>query len=211
MAATGEWDLLIFRQKYNNTLNHRYSRKNTRLPLGSFSGASLLQSCRLALRYESQHSEFFMCDTEKTADLNRFLRLLPEEKGKDLTILKGHLLIEEVLGDLLKKSLKNSNPLTLKVGERMMFSEKLKFCWALNRERIKDEVWCWLKELNQIRNAMAHTVEPKGIDDRIAKLTGAVIEHSNLGSMVTPGRELGFALAWLFIIVSGLLPQAQNS
>jgi hypothetical protein len=42
---------ILIELKPNKTLNHRFSRKNTRLPLDSFSVASLLQSCRLAQRY----------------------------------------------------------------------------------------------------------------------------------------------------------------
>ncbi|MED5238508.1 MAG: hypothetical protein VX379_02925 [Pseudomonadota bacterium] len=54
--------------------------------------------------------------TDVGAGLQRFLLLLPEDKGMDLTILKGHLLIEELMGDIIVKSLDGKNPLGIKVG-----------------------------------------------------------------------------------------------
>lgn len=52
-----------------------------------------------------------MSETERAERLTRFLRLLPIEGGHELVILKGHLLIEEVLSDVCAESLRESNPL----------------------------------------------------------------------------------------------------
>lgn len=48
--------LLYSTQTHNKAFNRRYSRKNTRLPLDSFSATSLLQSCRLTWRYTEMES-----------------------------------------------------------------------------------------------------------------------------------------------------------
>jgi len=148
--------------------------------------------------------------TDVGAGLQRFLLLLPEDKGVDLTILKGHLLIEELMSDIIVKSLDGKNPLGIKVGQRMMFHEKLKLCWALNRDSVKDEVWEWLQELNKIRNLMAHTVEPVGVSERVGKLRNQVISHSKLSNMIVEGKELGFALAWLYIMLCQILHEREN-
>lgn len=134
--------------------------------------------------------------------LSRFLTLIPRDTDLDLVILKGHLLIEEVLSEKLKGLLKLNNPLGIQVTERMMFSEKLKFYWSLDPKALEDRVWQWLKELNQIRNAMAHSIEPKGITDRIEKFSREIIEHSKLEKMVVAERKVGFSLAWLYILLT---------
>jgi hypothetical protein len=48
-----------------------------------------------------------------------------------LIILKGHLLIEELLTDLLKEKLKRDNLLTIEISKNTMFAQKLNFCCAL--------------------------------------------------------------------------------
>ena len=126
-------------------------------------------------------------------------------------ILKGHLLIEEVLSDVLVESLKESNPLGIKVSERMMFAEKLRFAWALNSDALDECVWRWLKELNQIRNKMAHTVEPVNIEARINRLSTEVNEFSKLSHMVAETRELEFSLAWLYILLENRFNQLRKS
>ncbi len=152
-----------------------------------------------------------MSETERAERLTRFLRLLPIEGGHELVILKGHLLIEEVLSDVCAESLRESNPLGIKVGERMMFAEKLRFAWALNSDGLDECVWRWLKELNQIRNKMAHTVEPVNIETRINRLSNEVNEFSKLSHMVPEKRELAFSLAWLYILLETLFNQLRKS
>ncbi|WP_333795910.1 hypothetical protein [Rheinheimera sp.] len=134
--------------------------------------------------------------------LSRFLTLLPKDADLDLVILKGHLLIEEVLSDKLREFLKLSNPLGIQVNERMMFSEKLRFYWSLKPKAVEDRVWQSLKELNQIRNAMAHSIEPKGIHERVEKFSREIIEYSKLEKMVVEERKVGFSLAWLYILLA---------
>jgi hypothetical protein len=48
-----------------------------------------------------------------------------------LIILKGHLLIEELLTDLLKEKLKRDNLLTIEISKNTMFAQKLNLCCAL--------------------------------------------------------------------------------
>lgn len=136
------------------------------------------------------------------AGLSRFLTLLPRDKDLDLVILKGHLLIEELISEKLKALLKLNNPLGIQVTERMMFSEKLRFYWSLTPKAMEDRVWQWLKELNQIRNAMAHSIEPKGINARIEQFSQEIIKYSKLEKMVAKERKVGFALAWLYVLLS---------
>ena len=46
----------------------------------------------------------------------------------ELTLLKGHLLIEELLTEVLRLTIGENNPIGIKITPRMMFAQKLNLC-----------------------------------------------------------------------------------
>ncbi len=141
----------------------------------------------------------------------RFMNLVPYNEDKTLIILKGHLLIEELITELLKTKLKNDNPLEIKVTPSMMFARKLNLCWALIRTDIKIDIWGHLKELNSIRNKMAHSIEPKGINDKIEQFTKTISQHEGFKVPKTTGNDLVLSLGWLYAILAYQLHVETNS
>ena len=141
----------------------------------------------------------------------RFMALLPHDKESDLIILKGHLLIEEVLTEISQLSIaKSTNPIELKVNQGSKFHQKLLISWCLNRGELTDSIWSSLKELKQIRNKMAHKVEPIGIDNEISKFTASVLNETPFEENEYKGKELAFSISWLFISVSQFLYECKN-
>ena len=56
---------------------------------------------------------------------SRFNELMPLGEDQVLTVLKGHLLIEELLTELLKVKLEQSdNPLGIKIGSNTMAASR---------------------------------------------------------------------------------------
>ena len=139
------------------------------------------------------------------------MELLPAGGDKTLIILKGHLLIEELLTELLQEKLKTENPLEIKVDQNTNFALKLNLCWALIQQDIKLEIWPFIKELNSIRNKMAHAVVPKGIEEKINTFTKAVSSYEHYLMPKSRGGDLEFCIAWLFIVLSQYLHQVKNS
>jgi hypothetical protein len=79
-----------------------------------------------------------------------------------LVILKGHLLIEAELIDICGRSLKS--PDALEAG-RVPFGVRLNLVRALvGDDSMPEGFWRAIKDLNQIRNDLAHQLEPKDID-----------------------------------------------
>lgn len=144
---------------------------------------------------------------EKSA---RFMKLLPAGADSALIVLKGHLLIEELLTDLLKEKLAQGNPLEIKIGQNTMFAQKLNLCWALVQKDIKLEIWPFLKEFNAIRNKMAHAVEPKCIDEKIEAFTEMVSSYDHYMMPKSRGSDLEFSIAWLHIVLSQYLHHVKN-
>ncbi len=80
--------------------------------------------------------------------------LLPSD---DLTLitLKGHLLVEELLGEIIASYCKNPDALEGDIG----FAVKLKFARALTGAEELALVWNACQKLNALRNALAHKLE----------------------------------------------------
>lgn len=151
--------------------------------------------------------------TEQAKRISRFMTLLPSGKDKLLVILKGHLLLEELLTDIIKITLKQSNPLGIKVTRNMMFSRKLELCWALSKpESIPEQAWQSLKSLNLVRNNMSHHVEPSGISDSISDFIRGVRNHDPFGLVDSSDvRKLELAICCLYVIFNEQLTVLTNS
>ncbi len=93
-------------------------------------------------------------------ELINFMKHFPF-KSEDIisTVLKGHLLIEEILVRFIEKKLKRPNEL-----KNFKFYHFL--CLAKAFEP-KDNDWVWIacEKLNNLRNKLAHNLDPKGIKD----------------------------------------------
>ncbi|WP_299492121.1 hypothetical protein [uncultured Shewanella sp.] len=136
--------------------------------------------------------------------LERLMDILPFNLNADLTLLKGHLLIEELLSELLKVGLKHDNPLEINPNN-MKFSAKLNMCWFLNRGKLPDSVWIYIKKLNSLRNSMAHEIEPKGIHEKINNFSQSVLIESKWEYGEYNDNHLLPAIVWLDVNLYSLL------
>ena len=141
----------------------------------------------------------------------RFMKLMPVNAEMELTLLKGHLLIEELLTEVLNLTIEEANPVGIKVTQKMMFAQTLNLCWAKNSTAQNELFWSSLKNLNSIRNAMAHEVEPKGIDLKVRKFTETVLPASGFRRESYEGRELLCSISWLYINLNAWLHALKNS
>jgi len=83
-----------------------------------------------------------------------------------LIVLKGHLLVEEEINELLNVLLEKPN--ALKEGN-FSFYQKLCILRAiLNPKYLPDKEWKAMEQLNNLRNRLAHHLEPKGIKDMVS-------------------------------------------
>ena len=82
----------------------------------------------------------------------RFLSLLPHGKERELVILKGHLLIEEQLRQLIDERVQNPKALN---ERRIDFSHCVSLAKAFFPEGHDPALWKSLEELNTLRNLLA--------------------------------------------------------
>ncbi len=140
----------------------------------------------------------------------RLMTQLPIGVDKDLILLKGHLLIEDLLIEILKTSLENDNPTDIDVDKITLFDSILNLCWALNKSNLPVLIWESIKELNSIRNYMANNVPSAETDQRIADLSSKILSNSGFCPDSYQGCELECSIAWLQVQLKVYLQNNEN-
>lgn len=112
-------------------------------------------------------------DEELEPFMTRFFELF-EPRGNDPTylVLKAHLLFEELLRDFVDKQF--ANPSSLR-GARLTFAQVLAIAQA-SATTLPPDDWRWqgLKELNKLRNALAHEFDSSVSQDAMCRLVAIV-------------------------------------
>lgn len=100
----------------------------------------------------------------------RFLKRLPHGGDVDLVILKAHLLIEEQIRQLVAEHVRN--PEALRVAD-LNTGQAISLAQSFFPPDHDPPLWASLRKLNKLRNEIAHNIEPKGLQDRIADFIGS--------------------------------------
>jgi hypothetical protein len=107
----------------------------------------------------------------KRKHFERFKEHVPPFKNGplDLTILKVHLLIEELLRQYVKEKLPKGSVFD---NDRFSFRQLSNLARCLHNPGDDTFDWLWpaLDQLNKLRNIMAHNLEPKDQDKKIGEL-----------------------------------------
>jgi hypothetical protein len=85
--------------------------------------------------------------------LIRFMEHLPKSHDVELTILKCHLLIEELLHKIIEKKAENPHFID---SANLRFIQKMYLARAFTKTGIKPWVWGAVKQLNKTRNKLSH-------------------------------------------------------
>jgi len=103
-------------------------------------------------------------DSEAEVRIERVRKHLPS--GSDLTLiaLKGHLLAEEALDDLIRFYCKNPEHLE---NVEIRFQVKARLARALSGHAAWTGLWPLLDALNTVRNDLAHNIDSPKLKDRV--------------------------------------------
>ena len=136
----------------------------------------------------------------------RFLRMLPHGKDQHLVVLKGHLLIEEQVRQIVDERLKNPDAL---IDTRIDCHQAICLAQAFFPVDFQPWLWAALKKLNTIRNDIAHKLEAKGLSDKIKDFVTSF--PSGFADAPADADSFEMTLWSLFVAVSDLVetPSAQ--
>ena len=103
-------------------------------------------------------------DAHSVAAFRRFYQLLPRDADQALLILKLHLLVEEQVRAYVDERLQNAKSLE---AARLDCHAAICLAEALCGDDIHPRVWEAARKLNELRNQVAHKLEPAGIQKRV--------------------------------------------
>jgi hypothetical protein len=98
--------------------------------------------------------------------LERIGKQLDDTSDPTLLILRAHLLVEELLRDILDRTCQAPNELP---PARLSFYQVYCLCRAIVGKS-DDRVWDFIARLNEVRNRMAHHLEPGDLDELVGSV-----------------------------------------
>jgi hypothetical protein len=137
----------------------------------------------------------------------RLMSAVTQEPGDPtFSVLKAHLVFEELLREYLDRKLPNPEALD---GARLTFAQLLALARACSPDA-RHWHWVAIAKLNKIRNALSHNLLPAERDSRIAEFVSFIVASNGVpmpppsitgGEPVPPGQyflEIDMATGALF-------------
>jgi hypothetical protein len=123
--------------------------------------------------------------------IDEFVQFISPKRGDPTyTLLKAHLLFEELLRSHIASVLPHADALD---GARLTFAQLLAVARASSLY-VRPEHWIWkaIGDLNRLRNMLSHESRPNAIADRIDAFMKFVLENSEtpLPPPELPGSEV---------------------
>ena len=97
---------------------------------------------------------------------DRYQSLIPDTDDISLIILKGHLIIEEVLYNLLQEHCVSPEYLD---KSNLKFSQLMWILRSLLRLPLLEPVWGAISTINTLRNKLSHNLEPQDLEKYITE------------------------------------------
>ena len=113
-----------------------------------------------------------------TLDIDYYIDFVTPKSGDSTySVLKAHLLVEEILNAFLDRKL--NHPEALK-GSRLSFAQKL--CIVRAVAKTQPDHWAYkaVEQLNSIRNALAHERQPKDLQKKIRSYIDFITSNSGM-------------------------------
>jgi len=133
----------------------------------------------------------------------RNVNILVQIPDDELKLIKGHLLIEEILYDLLRNRM--SKPQVLDKA-RLSFAQLIVLVEGLYYEEEFEVSWLYraAETLNKIRNKLAHNAEPENITDEMEAFSDYVV-NNNVSDGFVPQDKLLYALGSIHLNLASIL------
>ncbi len=122
-------------------------------------------------------------------DVSKFVQHFPTDGDLTLQVLKGHLLVEEILRELFVMQLPYSTVLKGSGGTSFNCHQVICLVEAMTvQSQRMPWIWQASKKLNSIRNDLAHQLSPKGLGGKVEGLiTFVKKENPELNEIVAEG------------------------
>jgi hypothetical protein len=153
--------------------------------------------------------------TDHMRDLQELFEQIPPAEGREMLILRGHLVVEQFLWRYIEQHV--ANPAALR-GSRISFAMLTNFAEALcpRSGTTGVNLWNQIRDLNRIRNVLAHKLSPTDMQAHIDQLLRGYETSlgANLGPQYMQADEFGklrLAIRRLCVFIIGYVVAARLS
>lgn len=115
----------------------------------------------------------------------RFYTLLPRSSDATLVVLKIHLLVEEQIRAYVNERV--ANLAALKKAE-LNCHQTIWLAQALCADELHPNVWEAARKLNELRNKIAHDLEPAGVLERMSNFCTLIGLSTETRTATTPSQ-----------------------
>ena len=156
---------------------------------------------------KAQLDEFF---AKATAKQEQYRKLLPKTGDVSLVILKGNLIIEEMLFEIAASHCAVPEELA---KTRLSFAQLLSLTKALVKMPVGPDVWEMIGLLNSLRNSLVHNLQPKEIDGKVLILFNmSQVGYPPMGAdeiaAIDTSMKAAYSIAFIMGALSILAPVA---
>lgn len=131
----------------------------------------------------------------------RFLETIFQKPNNEVALLKGHLLIEEVLDKIIIKNAHNPKYVE---KARLNFYDKIFLARAFSNLERDEWLWKSMKALNKARNSLGHRLDKKDMNKKIRNFIGLVEPIKKLSPDCIDERftKLHWAISYVYIALA---------
>lgn len=135
----------------------------------------------------------------------RVMKHLPQQGDLSLIVLKGHLLIEEILFAIVESSVKYPDAIR---SANLRYYTLASIAKALSYEDRAAPIWDAVFVLNALRNTFAHNLEPRDLEDKLRQfgraLSGGSPEGERL-AVADPEGQIVASIEFMCGYLSGMI------
>ena len=147
----------------------------------------------------------------KDRNLTRFTEQMQHVDELAVTVLKGHLVLEEQLDRIVSKFLFHPKHLD---AANLRFHQKAKVAQCMSLDEHDNSVWELLLAINSLRNHLAHSLEPEKRQQRFDRVkTMFDSEHDSSGIETAQMRDheiVAFAVAMVLGFLSSFEEEVER-
>ena len=134
--------------------------------------------------------------------LERFIKHLPLN-GTDrvVVVLKGHLLVEELLREYVNNHFENAEILK---DARLTFHQYLCLSRGFSVDESNEKLWTSIEKLNTLRNKLAHSLEPKDIETKCQEFVELLSSFAPNTEYLDSDKNFGALSCCILAICSSL-------
>jgi len=162
----------------------------------------LLRSVRTFARFYAKHQRSLAAVDRRI--LRRFAAHMPKTRDLSLAVLKGHLLIEEMLAEVITSLL----PHPEFIDKRLGFDRKLAFARAVSWDQQNNHIWDLVQAINNLRNDLAHNLDSPKLTTKLARFRAMHLNQFPDDAVLTDSELITGAIGYCMGFLSRRISEA---